>query len=187
MQRLFLSLLILNALAGANPIPNPNCAKPTEYVMHFLQKSGTIWKGSQNWKDQLDVLKEGDSTNTVHARTHLKEYYGLAARFLRLNETGAKSSHSIKKHNDHFEVITDIEDHEVKKAATDAELLNAKVFTKKYPHGVKHAEQDNCSKCDYHLQVQFDEQKHHLHAILTAHCTTKMPKAHFLVEVEQEA
>ena len=152
--------------------------------MQFLKKSGTKWKGQTNWKEKLETLKMGQKIETSFARTHLAEYTGVAATYFRLNETGAKSSFIITSVDNHFEIVSEIEEQEVK-VPNEAELQEAKRFSRLHPNGLKDVQQDYCSECEYQIQVILDTQTGKLNTISKAKCTSKIPKHLFKSEVAQ--
>ncbi len=184
MQKLLLSLLLVSI--ATSTVANPeDCAKPTEYIMQFLKKSGTLWSGSLDWKEKLSILGYNDQIHTVYARTHLQEYLGLAARYLKLNETGVKSSFAIANKEDHIEIDSTIEDHEVKTIEDDTEFEYVKFFAKKHPNGYVQAQQDFCTKCDYRRLLLLDEKNRRLHMIIFAQCKSKIPKEYFEQELRK--
>lgn len=181
MQKYLYTLLVMNAFTIAH---YEGCAKPTEYVMQFLKKSGTKWKGDTNWKEQLVTIQKGQKIQTSFARTHLAEYVGVAATYFRLNEMGVKSSFVITPADNYFEIVSEIEEKEVK-APSEAELQEAKRFNRLHPNGLTDIQEDYCSKCEYQVQVAFDEKTGKLSSVSKAKCTSKIPKHLFKSEVVQ--
>lgn len=181
MKKYFVGLFLVSALTIAS---SPDCAKPTEYVMQFLKKSGTKWKGDTNWKEKLEALKKGQKIETSFARTHLTEYLGVAATYFRLNETGVKSTFVITSADKCFEIVSEIEQQEVK-VPNEAELQEAKRFSRLHPNGLTDLQQDYCTECEYQIQIALDAQTGKLNTISKAKCTSKMPKHFFTSELAQ--
>lgn len=189
MQKLILGLLMIGTAAYA--LPEHDCPLPTEYVMQFLKKSGTLWKGSRDWKNELYAMKNNEKINTVFAATNLREYTGIAARalhFAGLKGTSVTSEFDVVKKEDHFEVRSKIEDHEVRQIKDKKELEQIQEFMDQYPQGKAQTNQDYSTECEFHVQAflkQADENTYMLHAISTARCKSKIPTSHFKSEIRK--
>lgn len=178
MEKIFLSLLlVVPALHAKSP---DGCAAPTELIMQFLKKSGTLWRGSTDWKDSLDSMPTDKQIHTNYTATHLKEYLGFAARFMRLNETGVKTSFAITKKEGCIEVDSNVEYVEKRVVADEAGLQAVRESLKQHLHGEKRTfEEDNCTRCEYLANMKFDIKTQQLLVVLTAHCKSKIPNSLF--------
>lgn len=152
-----------------------DCANnPSEYIMQFLKKSRTLWRGSE-WRNKLNNLSNNEKIHTVYARTHLREYYGWAAYYFKLNETGIKSEFAITNKENHFIIDSQIEQQEDREIANDAELQYVRAFIMQNPNGHKSTQQDYCTECDCRLQMMLDEKKRMLRLVSKAKCKSKIP------------
>lgn len=189
MQKLTLGLLIIGTSAYA--LPERDCPLPTEYVMQFLKKSGTLWKGSGDWKNELYAMKNNEKINTVFAATHSHEYTGAAARALHLvglKETGVTSEFEITKKENHIEVNSTIKDFEVHQITDKKDLDQIQEFIEHYPQGQTQTHQDYSTECEFHIHAflkHVDENTHMLHAINTARCKSKIPAPLFRSEIRK--
>lgn len=173
-----LVLLVIAQIAQAN------ATTPTEFIMQFLKRSGTVWRGSLEWKDSLDSLENGSQIHTNYAATHLKEYVGVVARVFQLNETGVKSSFGVTKKEGCIEVDSTIECREERVVTADTDLQLLKATVKRHPS--KKIEEDNCTKCEYLAKMNFDEASRKLSVVLTAHCKSKIPNSLFNHELKEQ-
>lgn len=187
MQKLVLSLSLLVASSYAISSDSHDCAAPSEYVMQFLKKSGTVWKGSLEWKNKLYHLKNNEQLRTAYAATPFKEYYGLAAtalQYVGLRETGVTSSFEVTQKDTHIEVRSQIEQHELRTVKDEAELNNLKDFINKNPQGKKEVQEDRYSECAYHMQILLEKDSK-VHAISQARCKSKFPFSQFKQELDK--
>lgn len=181
MKRMVLVLLtFVPALHAKSP---DYYASPTEFIMQFLKKSGTLWVGSIEWKDSLNSMEINNQIHTNFATTHLQEYRGFAARFIKLSEAGVKSSFIITKKEGCMEVDSHIQYIE-QKAVSEEEL---QWYRKKnrYPDEKKKVEEDLCTRCEYIETMKLDEKARILSIILTAQCKSRIINHRFAKELAQ--
>ncbi len=160
------------------------CAQPSEYIMQFLKKSRTLWRGSE-WRNTLNTLGYSDQIHTTYARTHLREYYGWAAHLFRLNETGVKSEFAITNKEHHFEIDSKIEQKEEREITNDVELHYIKAFMMQNPNGHRSTQQDYCTECTYYMDMMLDEKKRMLRVVSQARCKSKIPAQFFKEQLEK--
>lgn len=180
-----LLLLVSFFTLELSAMQSSDCANHSEYIMQFLKKSRTLWRGAE-WRNRLNNLSDNDRLHTVFVHTHLRDYYGWAAYFFKLNETGIKSEFTITNKESHFEIDSQIEQCEDREILDDAELRYTKAFIMQNSNGqTKTTQQDYCTKCDYHLQMMLDEKKRMLRVVVKANCKSKMPAQLFKDQIEK--
>jgi len=160
-----------------------DCAPPTQYIMQFLAKSGTRYRGSQDWLDELKKNKKVRTNFLVTRDTRLQKYSGVAVRghdFASLfgevpvDTVKARFELSINDDDNFVEIKSDIEDTEVKKVFNSNEIEQLKKSVE-LCDGKSEKQGDNCSECCYEIRVFWDEKTRTLQKKLTTSCSSKVP------------
>lgn len=184
-----------------------DCAKPTQYVIVHLSRSGMpesfaskFFTGSNNW---IDRLRKGylSTTNIVTGPRRTSEVRaGLSdAEFAQEAQDVADGKDlAERKVAARFEMyahettgdrvmiqslITDSEERPLF-AGEDWETIKAEVER----HGAKHTEEqlDSCSRCEYKYNVVLDEVRKTLRMTVHANCITDISKEDLVAKVMAE-
>ena len=192
MKKIVLATLVLATLVLSQSLvcsqehPNccssPDCCSSTEYIMQFLAKSGTKWKGAQGW---LQDLKNNKTIKTNYLTTHdhfeKLEYSGFsvtahdfAQKFAEVPVDTVKARFEISLVSDDVEIISDIEDIEVKR-------MSESIIIKKRSVDII----DSFSQCRHSLETEEYREDNRLLAITRVSCNTKIPFEVFLKEIHK--
>lgn len=181
---LVIALVVCNGLTAAQS--PTDCPLPSEYVLGFLKKSSTLYRGSQDWQDT--IKKDGATADTVYAQTHLTGYSGIFARYIQLGwlaEDAVKGSFTTSSKGNTVEVASVIEDLKVTKTANEKEAHELEALATSSP---KHTERqtDFCSSCAVVKTSQFDKKTNQLRVLTKSTCKTRMPRCLFMEQIQKK-
>ena len=181
MKKILLSLLIFApALYAKSPA---DCVSPTEFIIQYLKKSGTVWRGSTQWKSSLESMPNDIPVHTNFAATHTQDYWGVSARYIQLDEPGVKSSFVITKKEGCFEVDSNIQ--HIEQTIVSEDDVQWFKMKHRYQSENKTVQEDYSTRCEYIETMKFDEKTRKLSTILIAQCKSKIIHHRFAKELNQ--
>jgi hypothetical protein len=167
-----------------------DCSTPTEYMLQFLAKSGTLYRGSYEWLDELLKNKKA-RTNFLATRDHgrLMEYAGLPISFHSLYNMLSevpvdtiKAKFELNCIDESVEITSYIEDTEVRNLS-DQEFKKIKKVMQSINDKNKEEQSDNCTTCTYEMNARFNEESGTVYLTLKARCKSRMPISRFIQEI----
>jgi hypothetical protein len=175
---------------------NPDCAIPTEYVLQFLAKSSSLWKGDQNWLSEL-ISNPQAQVATVFAQikdNELRNHQGFNARVLHRalkyykftdnSGMGATAEFEVIRNDNLVVIKSNIQDMEIQTASTPENAIDLQKKCLAIQKLKPETQKDFSSTCEYHVTGDL-ENNIKLKVTLNAACTTTMKFDEFLEAVNK--
>lgn len=184
------SFLLLCLSVQSQENASKDCISITEFVMQFLAKSSTKYRGSTAWINDLSA--KNAQVETAYAKTWNHHYQGLAAfalhnapDLIKTKENMLTSSFKVKHTQDDTIIIdASISDTEFVKMSSEKEAdeIQKKAFQ---INGTTNDLEDALTKCSVQHFIEFDEQTNVAKITQKYNCKTTLEVLEFLKDIKR--